>query len=132
MRVARCANADFCPAAPAGPFLITSLTADLKPEWSYQNTNAQSCTRGDDGNVNCVSDHPNGFEWCINAPAVDVNGTVYADSEDSNLYVIGQGGTLSGNLFLRAALGAAYTPLSLGPDVKIYTQNSGHLLVVGN
>jgi hypothetical protein len=127
-----CGNRDFCPSAPGGPFLITSLTADLKPEWSYQNINTQSCTRNDDGTVSCVSDHPNGFEWCINAPAVDVNGAVYAGSEDGNLYVIGPGGTLLGNLFLRAALGAAYTPLSIGPDGRIYAQNSGHLFVVGN
>ena len=105
-----CGNPDFCPTAAPGPYLITSLTSDLRPEWSYQA----------------------GSEWCINAPAVDVNGTVYAGNEDGSLYVIGAGGTLFGNLFLRSALGAAYTPLSLGPDGKIYAQNSGHLFVVGN
>ena len=35
------------------------------------------------------------------------------------------------SLFLNLALGAAYTPLSLGPDGKSYTQNAGHLFVVG-
>jgi hypothetical protein len=45
----------------------------------------------------CVSDHPYGFEWCVNAPVVDANGIVYANSEDR----------------------------------KIYTQNDGHLFVVG-
>ncbi len=105
-----CGSPQLCPTAPPGPYLITSLTKDFRPEWSYQA----------------------GFEWCINAPAVDVNGTVYAGNEDGNLYVIGQGGTLLGSLFLRSALGAAYTPLSLGPDGKIYAQNSGHLFVVGN
>lgn len=127
-----CGNPDFCPPEPGGPYLITSLTADLKPEWSYQNTNDQTCDRNDDGTVSCVADHPEGFEWCINAPAVDANGTVYAGSEDGNVYVIGQRGTLLGSLFLRAALGAAYTPLSIGPDGKIYAQNSGHLFVLGN
>jgi hypothetical protein len=29
-------------------------------------------------------------------------------------------------------IGAAYTPLSVGPDGKIYTQNAGHLFVVGD
>jgi len=33
---------------------------------------------------------------------------------------------------LQLALGAAYTPLTIGPDGKIYTQNDGHLFVVGN
>jgi hypothetical protein len=35
-------------------------------------------------------------------------------------------------LFLNIAIGAAYTPLSIGPDGKLYTQNDGHLFVVGN
>jgi len=70
--------------------------------------------------------------WCVNAPAVDVNGTVYANSEDGNVYVIGQQGFLQSQLFLNLAIGAAYTPISLGPDGKIYTQNDGHLFVIGN
>jgi hypothetical protein len=35
-------------------------------------------------------------------------------------------------LFLNLAIGAAYTPLSIGPDGKLYTQNNGHMFVVGN
>jgi hypothetical protein len=57
---------------------------------------------------------------------------VYANSEDGNLYVIRQGGLSLGNIFMNLALGAAYTPLSLGPDGKIYTQNDGSLFVIGN
>jgi hypothetical protein len=34
-------------------------------------------------------------------------------------------------LFLQLALGAAYTPLSIGSDGKIYAQNAGHLFVLG-
>jgi ABC-type enterochelin transport system substrate-binding protein len=34
--------------------------------------------------------------------------------------------------FLNLALGAAYTPLSIGPDGRLYTQNNGHLFAVGN
>jgi hypothetical protein len=56
---------------------------------------------------------------------------VYVNSEDGNVYVLNQGGKLPSKLFLRVALGAAYTPLSLGPDGKIYTQNDGVLFVVG-
>ena len=33
--------------------------------------------------------------------------------------------------FLLEALGAAYTPLSISQDGKIYSQNDGHLFVVG-
>jgi hypothetical protein len=33
---------------------------------------------------------------------------------------------------LKLALDAAYTPLSIGSDGKIYTQNDGHLFVIGN
>ncbi len=95
--------------------------------------------RQPDGSLKCTSDHPNGFEWCINAPGLDANRTVYVESEDGHAYVIPQGhtGIFDMNtpgvqrLFLQLALGAAYTPLSIGPDGKIYTQNAGHLFVLG-
>jgi hypothetical protein len=118
---------------PAYPeqYFITQLSKDLIPEWRWQNTNTLSCTRDASGNVSCVSDHPFGFEWCINGPAVDSHGVVYANSEDGNLYTINQGGTLRDNLFLDLALGAAYTPVAVGNDGKLYTQNDGHLFVVG-
>jgi hypothetical protein len=32
---------------------------------------------------------------------------------------------------LNLAIGAAYTPLSIGSDGKIYTQNDGELFVAG-
>ncbi len=100
-------------------------------EWSYKNTNTLSCTRNANGTVTCVSDHPNSFEWCVNAPVIDANGVVYANSEDGNLFALIQGGTLKQRIFQQLALGAAYTPASLGGDGKIYTQNAGHLFVVG-
>jgi hypothetical protein len=56
---------------------------------------------------------------------------VYANSEDGNLYAINQGGILKANIFLDLALGAAYTPLAVGPDGKIYTENKGTLFVIG-
>src|ERR1043166_10116293 len=52
-----------------------------------------SCTHNPYGSLSCVSDHPNGFEWCINAPAINANHTVYVESEDGNVYVIPQGHT---------------------------------------
>ena len=45
--------------------------------------------------------------------------------------MIDQGGTLHGSRFLSNAAGAAYTPLALGADGLIYTENDGHLFVVG-
>lgn len=105
-----CGDQVSCPAHPPGPYLITQLDSSLKIEWSFGGT----------------------AEWCINAPAVDVNGRVYANSEDGHLYVIAQGGHVSHRLFLNLALGAAYTPLSIGPDGKIYAENDGHLFVIGD
>jgi len=134
-------NSPICQPIPDGPFYISQLDANLNVEWHFQSTNTESCTRNSDGSITCTSDHPNGFEWCINMPAIDSNGVVYVNSEDGNLYSIAQPPTIDpsviltqpqANIFLNLALGAAYTPLSIGPDGKIYTQNNGHLFVVGN
>jgi outer membrane protein assembly factor BamB len=112
-------------------YFVTQLSPGLSTEWRFQNTNTQSCQRDTSGQISCVSDHPHGFEWCVNAPMIDGNGVVYANSEDGNLYSINQGGTLRQNIFQLLALGAAYTPTSMGADGKIYSQNAGHLFVVG-
>lgn len=108
-----------CPTAPKGPYYITQLNPNMHIEWRFKNTSTDST-------------HNNGFEWCINAPAVDLFGNVFVNSEDGRLYVLKQGGAQIGNIFLNQAVGAAYTPLSLGPDGKIYTENDGLLFVVGN
>jgi uncharacterized protein (TIGR03437 family) len=133
-----CDNATFCPTDrttnnPASPeqYFVTQLDSDMNIQWSFQNTNTDSCTRNADGTLTCVSDHPNGFEWCVNSPAIDVNGVVYANSEDGNLFAIPQGGSPVTEIFQQLALGAAYTPASIGGDGKIYSQNDGHLFVVG-
>ena len=104
--------------APKGPYYITQVNTNMGVEWQFKNTSTDAT-------------HNNGFEWCINAPAIDAVGNVYVNSEDGNLYVLQQGGSLLGNIFLNQALGAAYTPLSLGPDGKIYTENDGILFAVG-
>lgn len=134
-----CNDPVFCPEDrtaynPAFPeaYFITSLNSNLVPEWRWQHTNTLSCVRDANGQVSCVSDHPAGFEWCVNAPAVDGNGNVYNNSEDGNVYVIRPDGTLRESLFLQSALGAAYTPLSIASDGKVLAQNDGHLFVVGN
>jgi hypothetical protein len=126
-----------CQQLPEGPCYITQLDANLKIEWQFQGTNTMSCHSNPSGPPTCVPDHPNGFEWCINMPAIDAYGTVYVNSEDGNIYALPQGysGVFTqpqSNLFLNLAIGAAYTPLSIGPDGKLYTQNDGHLFVVGD
>ncbi len=104
----------------------------MTPVWSYQNTNTLSCSRDANGNVTCVDDHPNSFEWCVNAFVVDANGTLYANSEDGNLFKIPQFAVGVTKIFQQLALGAAYTPTSMGSDGKVYSQNAGHLFVAGN
>lgn len=113
-------------------YFITQLTPNLDVEWRFQNTNTFSCHRNPNGTLDCVDDHPGGFEWCVNALAIDARGVVYVNGEDGFLYAINQGGTQRERIFLQLALGAAYTPLSLGSDGRIYTQNAGHLFVVGS
>jgi hypothetical protein len=110
---------------------VTSLDATLSPEWSFRATNTQSCARDASGTVTCVDDHPDGFEWCVNQPVVDADGTVYLNSEDGNLFAFTRDGAERERFFLDTALGAAYTPVSMGPDGVIYAQNNGKLFAVG-
>jgi len=113
-------------------YFITQLNPNLGVEWQFKNTNTLSCTRQPNGSVTCVDDHPNSFEWCVNALGIDADGVAYANSEDGFIFSINQGGTLKQKRFLQLAIGAAYTPMTIGPDGKIYTQNFGHLFVLGN
>jgi hypothetical protein len=118
------ANSPVCTPTPPGPYYITQLDANFNVEWSFQSTTTDS-------------ENPNGFEWCINMPAIDMDGNVYVNSEDGNAYELPQGNsgvftTPTGKIFLNSAIGAAYTPISVGPDGTIYTQNNGQLFVIGN
>jgi hypothetical protein len=113
-----------CTPTAVGPYYITQLDANLNIEWQFQST-----TTG--------PNNPNGYEWCVNAPVIDSNSVVYVNSEDGNVYSLPQGnaGVFTApqqKIFLKEAIGAAYTPLSVGPDGKLYVQNDGHLFVVGN
>jgi hypothetical protein len=116
-------NNPVCSSVPPGPYYVSQLDANMQVEWSFQNTTINQS-------------HPNGYEWCVNAPVIDVNGLVYVTSEDGNVYTVPQGhhGVFTQwqqRLFLKEALGAAYTPLSIAEDGKVYSQNDGHLFVVG-
>jgi hypothetical protein len=113
-------------------YYIVQLSPSFNVEWKYKSTETKSCQRLPNGTLQCVDDHPGGFEWCVNAVVVDGNGTAYANSEDGFLYAISQGGKLRSRVFLQLALGAAYTPLSIGRDGSIYTQNAGKLYIVGD
>lgn len=133
-----CNDATICPPDrtannPGYPeqYFMSSLSPDLSINWRWQNTNPLSCQRNKDGTLSCTSDHPFGFEWCVNAPAVDGNGVVFANSEDGNLYEIDRSGRLVNTVFTQLAIGAAYTPLSIGPDGRIYTQNDGRMFAIG-
>jgi hypothetical protein len=118
------ANSPVCSSTPEGPYYITQLDANFNIEWQFQSTTIDAA-------------HPNGYEWCINMPAVDMLGNVYVNSEDGKVYELPQANTgiftaPSGKMFLNSAVGAAYTPISIGPDGKLYTQNNGQLFVIGN
>jgi hypothetical protein len=138
-----------------GPFLITQLSAAMTYEWQFVNTNSQYCyyetesTGPGPGMITttpppglkptCQFTSSPGFEWCVNAPAVDADGTVFVNGEDGVLYAIGQGGVAYGrgpvdlgHLFLRQAVGSSYTPVAIDSQGRLYAQNAGQLLVVGH
>ncbi len=125
-----CFDPAFCPVA-SPRYDVTQLDTQLRPEWHVTNATTESCRRGADGRVTCVAAPPGGFEWCVNQPAVDASGVVYLNAEDGFVYAIGPGGVVRERIFLDQALGAAYTPLSIGGDGLVYAQNNGHLFVVG-
>ena len=83
--------------------------------------------------MTCADDpeHPTGFEWCVNASAVDPRGNLYANSEDGWVYKIAQGGRVVDRTFLLQSLGAPYTPISIDRSGRLYSLNAGDLFVVG-
>jgi hypothetical protein len=113
---------------------MTQLSKDLVPEWKYEDTTEESCVLGDDGTtVTCTPRDPDalGYEWCVNAPAVDKDANVVAVNEDGNVFLIGQGGVLKRQLFLNQALGAAYTPSAIDAHGRIYALNNGEMTILG-
>ena len=100
-----------------GEFMV-QLDANLNKEWEYRNHTI-------------TVDEEFGFEWCVNAATIDANGTIYANAEDGILYAIGQGGVLLDKITLAGPLGAAYTPLAIDGNGRVYAQTGGHLFAVG-
>jgi hypothetical protein len=125
-----CGVPGFC-GQGAATYNLTSLGPELSREWTYTNNNDQLCERLPDGALVCRKSDEK-FEWCINMVAVDRYGFVYANSEDGNVYAIDRKGRLAGHVFLKTAIGAAYTPLAIGADGRVYTQNDGTLFVTGH
>src|SRR5260370_569595 len=116
---------------------LTATSTSL-PTSKFKSTEHRDRHGNPDGSGTCVDDgrHPNGFEWCINAPAVDGAGNVYVESEDGNIYVLDQGHigvftTPRFKLFTNLAVGAAYTPFSIDLHGRLDAQNNGHLFVGG-
>jgi hypothetical protein len=111
-----------CTPVPA-LYYVSQIDPNMNVEWSFQNTNY-------------TTTNPEGYEWCVNAPVVDKTGIVYVTSEDGHVYSIPQGhtgvfSTPLQKIFLLEALGAAYTPMAIAEDGKEYSQNNGHLFVIG-
>lgn len=126
-----CSDMRYCTVAGNGPYRITQLSPDLRPEWSFTPEPTPACTRQPDGTVTCSQEPVDEPEWCINAPVVDRSGVVLAINEDGNLYAISQGGSLLRRTFLQRAAGAAYTPLALDAAGRVYAQNYGQLFALG-
>jgi hypothetical protein len=104
---------------------VTQLSPQLKVEWQFRNPSRTACRQN-----SCV-DEDDGFEWCVNAPAIDARGTVYVNAEDGIIYALAQGGILLDRLSLAGPLGAAYTPLAIDAQGRVYAQTGGHLFAVG-
>jgi outer membrane protein assembly factor BamB len=104
---------------------ITQLDPQLRVEWQFRNPSRISCRA-----TGCVTEDF-GFEWCVNSPAIDANGTVHANAEDGMVYAIAQGGVNYTRLALEGPLGAAYTPMAIDAEGRVYAQNGGHLFAVG-
>ncbi|HSY51834.1 MAG TPA: hypothetical protein VLC46_23730 [Thermoanaerobaculia bacterium] len=104
---------------------VTQLDPRFKVEWQFRNPSRTSCRAGV-----CVTEDQ-GFEWCVNAPAIDRFGTVYVNAEDGIIYALAQGGGLIDRLPLGAPLGAAYTPVAVDAQGRVYAQTGGHLFVAG-
>ncbi|MCU1279656.1 MAG: hypothetical protein JWM53_3202 [bacterium] len=111
-------------------YYITQLDANLGVEWRFDDPTTELCQLLRD-TLTCAPVPPDTFEWCINAPAVDKDGTIYAGDEGGFVYAIGQGGHDKGHRFLSMALGASYTPLTIDRQGRLYTLDAGMLGVVG-
>jgi hypothetical protein len=95
---------------PHGYFIV-QLDPSLNREWSAPN--------------------PNDREWCVNGPAIDNRGMIYANSEDGFLYAFDSSGNLRETILLLSTGGAAYTPLAIDDAGRVYAEKGGQLFVAG-
>ena len=111
---------------------MTSLDASLAPEWSL--------SLDQHGELRAPAAAARSSAWTITRRASSgastsrpstPRGIVYLNSEDGTLYGFDRNGSRRREIFLDTALGAAYTPVSIGPDGLLYAQNDGHLFAVG-
>lgn len=112
---------------------LTQVGADMVEEWSYVANNPLTCERRPDGTIDCHDDgfHPNGFEWCVNAPVVDRDGTIFGTGGDGWFYAIEQGGVERERHFLDKTRAASYTPAAIDRRGRLYGMNNGELFVLG-
>ena len=108
-----------------GPYYITALNPNIDPSI----TDDLLKVMGVEWRFPLVRDGV-ASEWCINQPAVDMNGTVLANGEDGYYYAIAWGGLTSASQKLIDARDAAYTPLAIASDGTVYTLNSGVLFQI--
>lgn len=111
-------------------YFITQLDQSLNVEWKFRSSNTKRCQWLPSGQLQCTDDHPHGFDWCVNAIAVDADGVAYANSADGFVYAIAQGGILRDDLFLGDAHGAAYSPIAIDNQGRIIVLNNGKLFIV--
>jgi outer membrane protein assembly factor BamB len=106
-------------------YFITQLSPDLDVEWRYESTNTLRAASATGWLDCCVDDHPLGFEWCVNALAVDARGVVYVNSEDGSS-LRDQSGRHAARSHLPAARPRRRVHAAVARrDGKIYTQNAG-------
>ncbi len=101
-----------------GPFAITRLSPVLTVESGYQNASTSE-------------KNPQGFEWCVNSPAIDAKGVAYANNEDGSLYAIKPDGSLRDSKVLHATWASAYTPVAIDRQGRVFSLTGGALNVTG-
>ena len=116
----------------ATDYYLVSVDENLEEEWEFDQYEHEELP---EGTRTAPSPASTTIQTASNgastSPPSTRAGITYANSDDGFVYAIDRSGELHDSIFLNVALGAAYTPVSIGPDGRIYAQNSGHLIAVG-